>query len=87
MQPIRNQILAKPFPPDTVTEGGLIVPQSAMKVSNKVEIISVGNGTKDRPMKLRKGDVGFRVQDWGQEIEINGQLHFIMDMDAVIAKA
>lgn len=85
MQPIRNQILAKPFPPDTVTEGGLIVPQSAMKVSNKVEIISVGNGTKDRPMKLRKGDVGFRVQSWGCEIIINGEIYFILDQDAILA--
>ena len=37
-------------------------------------------------MKLKEGDVGYRVKDWGQDILIDGQLHYIMDMDAIIAK-
>lgn len=84
INPIRNQILFKPFPPDVVTEGGLIVPESAQKPNNKGVIVKVGNGTKDRPMKLKAGDVAIRVQGWGQEILIDGELHFIMDADAIL---
>jgi chaperonin GroES len=86
MQPIRNQIVCKPFPSNEVSEFGIIVPESARKPSNKVTITEVGNGTVERPMKLKEGDVGYRVKDWGQDILIDGQLHYIMDMDAIIAK-
>jgi len=85
MQPIRSQVLVKPFPADEISEGGIYVPESARKVSNKVKIVAVGNGTKDKPMALKPGQTGFRVQDWGCGIFVNGELHFIMDMDAIIA--
>lgn len=86
MIPIRTQILVKPFPSDQVSEFGIILPDSARKTSNKVKVIAVGNGTKDRPMKLQPGDVGYRVQSWGLEIMIDGELHVVMDQDAILAK-
>lgn len=83
--PIRNLILVKPCPSDDVTEGGLIIPDSVKKPSNKVEIIKVGNGTKEKPMRLKEGQIAYRVQDWGCPIEIEGGLYFIMDSDAILA--
>lgn len=84
MTPIRNQILFKPFPPDEVTEGGIFVPESARRINNKGAIVKVGNGTKDRPMTLKPGDIGIRVYEWGQEVVIDGELHFIMDSGAIL---
>lgn len=85
IQPIRTQILFRPLPADEMTLGGLFVPESARQVNNKGTIVSVGNGTKDRPMKLKPGMTGIRVRDWGCDVIVDGQLHFIMDMDAIIA--
>lgn len=85
MTPVRNQILVKPFPPDEMTEGGLYVPDSVKKPSDKVHIVKVGNGTKDKPMKLKEGQTGFRVHEWGCPVMIENELHFIMDMDAILA--
>ena len=85
MQPIRSQILVESFPSDEVSEGGIYVPDSARKPSNKVRIVKVGNGTKDKPMKLKEGDIGYRVESWGLDVVIDGRLHFIMDMDAILA--
>lgn len=85
MTPIRNQILFKPFASEEISLGGIFVPESARKVNNKGVIKSVGVGTKSRPMKLKPGDKGIRVKDWGLEILIDGERHFIMDMDAIIA--
>jgi co-chaperonin GroES (HSP10) len=85
--PIRNNVIVKPFPPDRTTEGGLIVPESAQKVSNKVKVVAVGKGTKTRPMTLFEGQTAFRVKDWGVEILIDGELHFIMEQSAIIATA
>ena len=86
MTPIRAQVLVKPFKSDEISTGGIYVPESARQVNNKATIVKVGNGTKDRPMKLKAGETGFRVKDWGCEVLINGEQHFIMDMDAIIAK-
>lgn len=85
MTPIRNQILVKPYPSDEISEGGIYVPESARKTSNKVVIVKVGNGTKDKPMKVKPGQTGFRVRDWGLEVMIDGQLHVIMDQDSILA--
>lgn len=85
MKPVRNQILFKPFPPDEVTEGGLIVPDSAKKVSNKGTIVKVGRGTAAKPMTFKPGQNVIRVQDWGTEVMVNGELHFMMDSDSILA--
>lgn len=85
IQPIRNQVLVKCFKGDSISEGGIIVPDSARKDSNKVEIIETGKGTTARPMRLKKGDIGFRVKDWGTEVWENGEKYFIMEDSAIIA--
>lgn len=85
MQPIRTNILAKPYPPDTVSDGGIFVPESARSESNKMLIIAVGNGTKDRPMKFKAGQTAFRVKSWGTPVDIEGERHYLMDQDAILA--
>lgn len=85
MKPIRNNILVKPFPPEDISEGGIIVPDSVKTPSNKVKVIEVGNGVANKPMKLKQGDVGYRVKDWGTEVLIDGESHFLMEQDAILA--
>ena len=85
MKPIRTNILFKPLPPDEISEGGIFVPESARQTNNKGIIVEVGDGTKEKPMKLKKGDVAHRVKDWGTEVIIDGEQYFLMDQDAVLA--
>lgn len=85
MIPIRTNVLVKPYPPDDISEGGIFVPDSAKEPSNKVLVVEVGAGTKQKPMQLKKGQTGFRVKQWGEPILIDGELHFIMEQSAIIA--
>ena len=85
IKPIRNQVLVKAFKEDEVSAGGIIVPESLRKHGCRVEIIDVGNGTKNRPMKFEKGQVGFRVKDWGVAVEDNGELYYLMEDKAILA--
>ena len=85
MKPVLNNVLVKPFESDNISEGGIYVPDSAKKISNKVLIVEVGNGTAKKPMRLKKGQTGHRVKSWGEEILIEGETHFIMSQDAIIA--
>jgi len=82
-KPVNKKILFKPFRGDEKTQGGLFVPDSVRKLSNKGEIVEVG----DRVTKVSKGDIGFRVQSWGDEIIVNGEKMYIMEEGAILALA
>jgi chaperonin GroES len=85
MQPIRENILVKPFAGDEISEGGIFVPISVRKPSNKGIVIAVGNGTAKKAMQFKKEDKVYRVKEWGQEVLVNGELHYIMSQDAILA--
>ena len=82
MKPILGQVLLKPFPSDEKSEGGIFVPESFRKVSNKMKVAQVGNGVT----KVKKGETVYRVKDWGQEIMVDGEKHFLMHETAILAK-
>lgn len=85
MQPIRNNVLVKPCDSDSISAGGIIVPDSYKAISNKVKIVKVGNGTKEKPMRLKEGQIGHRVKSWGTEIIMDGEKYFLMTDDSIIA--
>lgn len=85
IKPIRNNVIVKCFPGHEVSEGGVIMPESMRKPSNKVQIVAVGSGLPNKPMKLKAGSIGYRVKDWGNEIEIDGEKYIQMDASAIIA--
>jgi len=89
MKPILQNVLVKPYPADEVSEGGILVPDSCRETSNKVLIVEVGNGTPKKPMRLQPGETGFTVKDWcktgGQEFLINGETHYLISQDSIIA--
>jgi chaperonin GroES len=85
IKPIRDNILVKPLEADNISEGGIYVPDSAKKISNKVEIVAVGNGTDKKPMRLKKGNIAYRTKDWGEELIIDGETYFLMNQDAILA--
>ncbi len=86
IHPIKNNVLVKPFPSEEITESGLFVPENAREINNKVTVMAVGNGTANNPMTLKKGDICFRVKSWGTELVMDGELYFIMDKGALLAK-
>jgi len=85
IRPIRNNILVKQLPKITQTSGGIFLPESFMEDSDKVEVVEVGAGTKQKPMRLKKGDIGFRVHNWGMPVEENGVTYYMMEQDAILA--
>ena len=85
IRPIRTQVLLKPCESDSVSTGGIFVPDSCRERSNKAIVSAVGNGTKSSPMRIKKGDTVFNVKDHGTPIEDNGELFYLMDQAAILA--
>lgn len=86
INPIRDSVLVKPCESDGISAGGIIVPESYKTISNKVEIVAVGNGIKSRPMKFKKGDIVCKIKDCGTEIFINGEKHLLIKDNWILAK-
>lgn len=87
MKAHNNFLLAKPFPSDEISLGGIVVPESCRAVSNKMLVVSVGNGTKQLPMEFREGQIVYRIKDKGEEIYIKGEKHFLIHQSYILAKA
>ena len=85
MTPVRNNVLLRPYPADEISEGGIYVPESARKESNKMYEVAVGTGIPSKPMRLKAGQTVYRVKDWGTPVDIKGERHYIMDQAAIIA--
>lgn len=85
IRPIRNQVLIKLFSGDNKSSGGIIVPENFRAESNKGKVIACGKGTKDRPMQFKSGDVVFRVQGHGEPLDIQGDRHYMMDQNTILA--
>lgn len=86
MKMIRENVLVKPFPSDDKSAGGIIVSEAHRTVSNKMEVVAVGPGTKMVPMEFKPGDTAFRVQGCGDEVIVDGEKHFIVKANWLIAK-
>lgn len=85
VQPIRNQVLFKPFLGDEITKGGIIVPDSIRGESDRGVIMAVGNGTKKTPMYLKAGEIGHRIHKAGVMFEFDGEKYYLLDQSSILA--
>lgn len=85
IQPIREQIVVIPFPADEISEGGIIVPDSAKERSCKATVVATGGGTPQWPMRFKKGDVIFHVKGAGTEIQQGGTKFYLMSARDVLS--
>lgn len=84
IQPIRNQVLVRPCASDDLSAGGIVVPDYFKERSAKAEIIAVGKGTKDKPMRIPSGVTCWHIKDAGVEIIEKGETLFLIEDRAVL---
>lgn len=85
MTPVGEKILVKPLVADMISAGGIIIPQNCQEDSSKVQVVSVGAGTKKNPMKYKGGEIGYRVKGCGEEYIIDGEKHYLINQGWLIA--
>ncbi len=82
--PIHEKILVRPCAPDSVSEGGIIIPDSVQQRPDKAIVIKVGEGTKDRPMVIKEGQTVFHVKRAGTPIVHDKEVLYILrDVDCL----
>jgi co-chaperonin GroES (HSP10) len=87
MKPIRDFVLVKPFAPEEITEGGLLLPEGYRERNCKAKVISVGRGTAKIKMEAKKDDVIFHIKGAGEPVILNNELVFLIRQNDILAYA
>ena len=83
VKPLEDRVLIKPSDPDTKTDAGIFLPESAKEKPIQGKVVAVGpgklldNGERVTP-SVKKGDVVVFGKYAGSEIEIKNVKHMIM---------
>jgi chaperonin GroES len=89
IRPLNDRILVKRVEEETVTKGGLIIPDTAKEKPQRGEVIAVGPGKmtedgKRNPPEVKAGDIVLFAKYAGTEIKIDGMEHVFMREDDIL---
>lgn len=88
--PMQDRVIIKPAPPEEVTKGGIIIPDTAKEKPMQGEIVAVGSGKitdegKTIPLQVKIGDKVLYGKYAGTEVTINGEEYLIMRESDIFA--
>jgi chaperonin GroES len=78
LQPLADRVLIEPTPAEEKTASGIIIPDTAKEKPLKGTVVAAGEGKKDEPMSVKKGDTVLYGQYSGTEIKLDGTTYLIM---------
>ncbi|MHC4220204.1 MAG: co-chaperone GroES [Planctomycetota bacterium] len=83
VRPLEDRVLIKPVEPETITESGIYLPESAKEKPMQGKVVAVGPGkmldTGERVTpSVRKGDTVVFGKYAGTEVEIKNVKHMIL---------
>ena len=90
IRPLADKVLIQRIDAESVTSGGIVLPESAKEKPQRGKIVSVGEGKalKDgsrRKVQVKKGDEVLFSSYSGTEIKIGVQEYTIMDESEIMA--
>jgi chaperonin GroES len=90
LRPLGSRVLVRRLKAEEKLKGGIILPDSAKKKQEQAEVISVGEGKKDKagkiqPMPVAVGQIVLLDKYSGQEVTLNDEEYMIVRSDDIIA--
>ena len=90
IRPLADKVLVQRLDAESVTSGGIVLPESAKEKPQRGKIVSVGEGEalKDgtrRKVQVKKGDEVLFSSYSGTEIKIGGKEYMIMNESEIMA--
>ena len=89
LRPMQDRIIVKRMEEETMTAGGIFIPETAKEKPQKGKIIAVGNGKKTEdgkviPLDLKVGEKVLFGKYAGTEIKVEGEEYLIMREDDIL---
>lgn len=90
LKPVRDRIIVRLTEPETVSRGGIVIPDAATEKPNQGEVLAVGSGrlTKDGQtiaMEVKQGDKVLFGKLAGQTVKVNSTEYHILSEDDILA--
>ena len=90
IRPLADRVLVERLEADSVTAGGIVLPESAKEKPQKGKVVSVGSGKvlEDgtvRKMEIKKGDTVLFTSYAGTDVKVNDKEYLIMDESSILA--
>ena len=85
VRPLHDRVVVKPHERETMTSGGIIIPDTAKEKPQKGKIVAVGAGKKDEPMTVNVGDNVIFSKYGGTEVQIDGDEYMILKESEILA--
>jgi chaperonin GroES len=90
VRPLHDRIIVKRLEGETLTKGGIIIPDTAKEKPIEGRVVAVGNGKRQedgtvRPLDVKEGDRILFGKYSGTDIKVNGEEHLILREDDVLA--
>jgi len=86
IKPLGDRVLVKPKLEEEVTESGIVLPDTVEKEKKaEGEVAAIGNGEKVAKLGLNIGDAVIFEKWGGEEVEVGGTDHKILDHDKILA--
>lgn len=76
--PLHDRIILEPLPVESVSTGGIIIPDTAKEKPQRGKILYCGKGVKDEAMTVKVGDTVLYGKHAGQPIIIDDKQCLIM---------
>ena len=89
-KPLYDRVLLKRLETETMSAGGLYIPETAKEKPQRAEVIAVGEGRlgkggKTTPLVVKKGDTVLFGKYAGDEIKLDGVEHIILRESDILA--
>ena len=90
IRPLHDRVIVQRLNEESVTAGGLYIPDTAKEKPIQGEIIAVGAGKRDKngelvALEVKTGDKVLFSKYSGTEVKIEGEEHLIMREDDILA--
>tara|TARA_B110000971_G_C20015320_1_gene503627 strand:+ start:337 stop:810 length:474 start_codon:yes stop_codon:yes gene_type:complete len=90
IRPLGDRVVVRRFEPETLSGGGIIIPDSASEKPNQGEVLAVGPGIrlkngKVEPIAVQVGDIVLFGKYASNEVNINGEKALILTESDLLA--
>lgn len=90
IRPLQDRVVVKRLESESMTKGGIIIPDAAKEKPVEGRVVAVGSGkaTKDgkvRPLEVQVGDTVLFGKYSGTEVKLDGVEHVLLREDDILA--
>lgn len=90
MKPLKDRIIVRQLPEETVSKGGILLPDNATKKPQEGDVVFAGPGRvldngQLKPLDVKVGDRIIFTKYSGMDVQLGGETLLIMREDDVLA--